>query len=63
MTFYLGYIDSICDKKKILELGLKSIGIGFKDKLITSIVESYKYEDITSRHQHEKGGNPRMLKN
>jgi hypothetical protein len=46
-----------------LELILKSIGTNFSDKLITNIVENYKYEDITSRHQHEKGGNPRMLKN
>jgi len=45
------------------QLRLKSIGTNFRDKLITSIVKNYKYEDITSRHQCEKGGNPRMLKN
>ncbi len=45
------------------ELRLKSIGKNFRDKLITSIVKNCKYEDITSKHQREKGGNPRMLKN
>ncbi len=44
------------------DLGMQSIGIKFRDKLITNIVENYKYEYITSSHQREKGDNPTMLK-
>ncbi len=64
MTLYSSYRDSIyVTFFSPNNLGFKLTKIEFRSKLITSIVENYKYEDITLTHQCEKGRNPIVLKN
>jgi hypothetical protein len=64
MTFYSSYRDSIyVTFFSPNNLGFKLTRGEFENKLITSIVENYKYGNITLTHQHEKGGNPIILKN